>query len=138
MAGKTSVPFPPRANVGTPAPTQASTATSVPTPTSAPTTAAPTSATVPTGLVGKLRADAEAAVLAAGLQPSTTEKSDPTIPVGTVLSASPAAGTVLPRGSTVSLVVSSGPAPKPTSTSVPTAPATSAARKLVTLPTTAP
>lgn len=138
MTGKAAVAFPPRANVGTPAPTQASTATSVPTPTSAPTTAAPTSATVPTGLVGKLRADAEAAVLAAGLQPSTTEKSDPTIPVGTVLSASPAAGTVLPRGSTVSLVVSSGPAPKPTSTSVPTAPATTAAKKLVTLPTTAP
>ncbi|MHB1491264.1 MAG: PASTA domain-containing protein [Cellulomonas sp.] len=67
-----------------------------------------------------LRADAEAAVLAAGLQPATTETSDPTIPVGTVLSASPAAGTVLPRGSTVALVVSSGPAPKPTPTPTPT------------------
>ena len=121
MAGKTAVAFPPRANVGTPAPTVAATSTTAPTPTSTPTTAAPTTATVPAGLVGMLRADAEAAVLAAGLQPATTEKSDPTIPAGTVLSASPAAGTVLPRGSTVSLVVSSGPAPKPGPTSSPTA-----------------
>jgi beta-lactam-binding protein with PASTA domain len=89
----------------TAAPTQSTAAPSV---TASPTQAAPTQVAVPAGLVGMLRADAEAAVLGAGLNPVTTEKLSPGVPPGTVVSAAPASGT-LPPGGTVTLVVSKDP-----------------------------
>ena len=116
LNGKDKVDFPPRANVGVSTPTSAPTQSTVapPAPSSTPTTVAPAQVAVPAGLVGMLKADAEAAVLAAGLKPVTQQKVDAAVPAGTVLSASPAGGTMLAPGSGVDLVVASGPAPAPT------------------------
>ncbi|CAN5398597.1 hypothetical protein BH11ACT1_BH11ACT1_05520 [soil metagenome] len=104
-------PFPARANVGrTATPTSTATATATPTPTV--TTQAPvTQVAVPSGLEGKLQADAEAAVLNAGLQPAVTKESSATVPSGSVIRVAPAAGTMLAPQGTVTLVVSTGPVP---------------------------
>lgn len=121
MDGKEKVDFPPRANVGAAQPTSAPTTSTTAPPEPTPTTQAPTVVDVPGGLAGMLRADAEAAVLAAGLQPATVQKNSDTVPAGTVISANPASGT-LPTGGTVTLEVSTGPAapktPEPTATKV--------------------
>ncbi len=106
--------FPPRADVNRPSPTaEPTTAAPVPTQTTAP--AQPAQATVPDGLVGQLQADAEAAVLRAGLQPTPQQRADPA-PSGQVIAVDPAPGTVLPAGSVVTLVVSSGPTASPSQT----------------------
>lgn len=116
------VAFPERANVNRRTPT----ATSTPTPTEEPTPeetapAEPTTVAVPGGLAGMRQADAEAAVLNAGLTPAVTQKADARVEKGRVISASPGGGTEVPAGSTVSIVVSSGPpAPQPTPPPVPT------------------
>ena len=110
------VPFPDRSNINRKAPTSAPTVPSTPTdtPTTAETPApSPAAATVavPAGLAGMKRADAEAAILNAGLVASPTEKADASVVKGNVISASPGAGSPVAAGSTVTLVVSSGPAP---------------------------
>jgi hypothetical protein len=63
-------------------------------------------------LVGQPRAQAASAVTGAGLVLGTvTENYSDTVPAGSVMAQSPAAGTELPPGTTVSLVVSLGPEP---------------------------
>jgi len=64
---------------------------------------------VPSTLVGASVATATANLAAIGLQASQTSKSSTTVAAGLVLDSSPAAGTSVPRGSTVNLIVSSGP-----------------------------
>jgi len=68
--------------------------------------------TVPAGLVGSLDADAEAAVIAAGLSVGVYDSVyDGTIPVNYVVSVDPPSGTLVPIGSTVDFTVSLGPVP---------------------------
>jgi membrane peptidoglycan carboxypeptidase len=114
-------PFPPRANVGG-APTPTVMSTQIATPTTPPvvTPPAPAQIAVPAGLAGMLAADAEAAVVNAGLQPAVSKQASTTVPSGTVIQASPAAGTMLDPQGTVALVISTGaPPPVVTPTSTP-------------------
>jgi eukaryotic-like serine/threonine-protein kinase len=52
-----------------------------------------------------------AAIEAVGLKTTTTNPYSDTVPAGQVISVTPAAGTSVPRGSTVSIAVSQGPKP---------------------------
>lgn len=87
--------------------------TPTPTPTQEPTpeVTEPTSVRVPSGLAGMRQADAIAALKAVGLEPVIVQQSDPEVSVGRVIVADPRAGTEVPFGSTVTLIVSSGPEP---------------------------
>jgi hypothetical protein len=116
----------------TPSPTISSAAptTAAPT-TAAPTTTAPSpSATTPgpvvvPPLLGLPEDRARAQLLAAGLQPRLEYRSA-SQPAGTVVDADPGPDTEVPPGSTVTLVVSTGPAPPPqTASPTPTASAAS-------------
>ena len=117
-----TTPFPDPAWVGgKPTPT-ATASTPAATPTQTP-TQAPSQVPVPDIRQGTLAADAEAALLGAGLQPQVTNKPSPTVGVDRVISVSPAPGTLVSPGSSVELVVSSGPSatpqPSPTATGTP-------------------
>ena len=69
----------------------------------------PAPITVP-HLVGQQQAAATASLVAASLAVGTvTETNSPTVPQGTVMGQSPAAGTPVPSGSAVNLLVSAGP-----------------------------
>jgi membrane peptidoglycan carboxypeptidase len=95
---------------------KAPTPTATPTPTVTETaTQAPTTVLVPDGLAKKLEADAEAAVLAAGLHPRIVSESSLLVQPGRVIRTEPSGGTEVEYGSTVTIVVSSG-APTPTET----------------------
>ena len=61
-------------------------------------------------VVGKARAEAEAAITAAGLKANVTTSNSSTVPSGNVISQSPSSGASVAAGATVNLVVSSGPA----------------------------
>jgi len=71
----------------------------------------PAATTVATpNVVGLVQADAESAIIAAGLVVGTvTTSNSATVPAGDVISQSPVAGTVVALGSAVDLVVSLGP-----------------------------
>lgn len=103
--------FPPRANVG-----GKPTATPTPTPTltEAPPeeTAAPQVVDVP-NVVGKLEADAAATLDRLGLGVSVVTEPSDSVSNGRVIRMDPGGGQV-PVGSTVTLVVSTGPKPQPT------------------------
>jgi serine/threonine-protein kinase len=60
-------------------------------------------------VVGKNRDDAQRAIEAAGLQATFTDREDATKDPGTVLETSPTAGTRIPKGGTVDLVVAKAP-----------------------------
>jgi serine/threonine-protein kinase len=60
-------------------------------------------------LVGQQGADAEAQLVALGLDADFDRVDDPEVPAGTVIAQDPAAGEELPPGSTVRLEVSNGP-----------------------------
>jgi len=77
-----------------------------------PTPTPPATVAVPAGLVGGTRAAAEAAIAKAGLTVSVTTKAD-AAKAGTVLAVTPGAGAQVAKGSTVTIVVSTGPAPDP-------------------------
>ena len=64
--------------------------------------------TVPAGLTGSSQADAEASLESAGLVPDIELQYDDTVDVGNVISTSPAEGTSVPSGATVTLYVSKG------------------------------
>lgn len=64
--------------------------------------------TVPAGLTGSTQADAEASLESAGLVPDIELQYDDTVDVGNVISTSPAEGTSVPPGATVTLYVSKG------------------------------
>jgi hypothetical protein len=116
----------------TPSPTISSAAPTTAAPTTAgPTTTAPSPSATTQGpvvvppLLGLPEDRARAQLLAAGLQPRLEYRSA-SQPAGTVVDADPEPGTVVPPGSTVTLVVSTGPAPPPQSASpAPTATPTS-------------
>ncbi|QUB99395.1 D-alanyl-D-alanine carboxypeptidase family protein [Cellulosimicrobium cellulans] len=108
-APKPTTPPAPQPPAPTPTPT--------PTPTEPPPTKPtdpppPTTVAVPANLVGKQQATVEAALQGAGLKVSVTTKVDEAAP-GTVLSVTPGSGTQVAPGSTVAIVVSSGPPPEP-------------------------
>lgn len=71
--------------------------------------AGPAPRTIPQGLVGASADDAAAELRALGLEVSRVTESSETAPVGEVLRVQPGSGAQVPRGSTVELVVSSGP-----------------------------
>ncbi|KRD43525.1 glycosyl transferase [Cellulomonas sp. Root930] len=109
------VDFPPRANVGskpTTTPTQAPTETAAPT--EAPTEQAPTEVAVPSGLEGKLEADATAAVVNAGLAANVVSEPSDTVTSGRVIRVDPKGGSTVASGSAVTLVISTGPKAQPT------------------------
>ncbi|MBN0040675.1 D-alanyl-D-alanine carboxypeptidase family protein [Cellulosimicrobium cellulans] len=86
----------------------------------------PAKVAVPAGLVGTARAQAEAALTKAGLKVSVTTQEDAAA-AGTVIAVNPGSGTEVAPGSTVTIVVSSGPAvvepePEPTPDPEPTNP----------------
>jgi beta-lactam-binding protein with PASTA domain/predicted Ser/Thr protein kinase len=68
--------------------------------------------TVP-GVVGRARADAEQALQSAGLKVSVTEEESADSRPGTVLRQEPPAGTSVPKGGTVGLIVAKAPADIP-------------------------
>jgi eukaryotic-like serine/threonine-protein kinase len=55
-----------------------------------------------------------------GFQVTSSQQSSTTVAVGRVISTNPAAGTPMPKGSTVDVIVSSGPPPTTTTTTAPT------------------
>ena len=85
--GREVIDFPPPADVGTPN--------------------TPPMVVVP-NVLGMTEADAVAALQAVLLVPATSQSSDPTVPVGSVLAQDPAGGEV-EQGSTVNLAISTGP-----------------------------
>jgi hypothetical protein len=118
------VPFPDRANVGGKTkPTAAPSTTAPPVETTAPTEEAPAEVAVPGGLEGKLEADASAALFNVGLNPSITSEPSDTVTAGRVIRINPGSGTSLAPGSSVTLVVSTGPKPQPTQAPPPATPA---------------
>ncbi len=68
-------------------------------------------------VVNKTEADATNTLIAAGLVVTKTSLVSPTVPSGTVISQTPGQGTTVDRGSTVEIVVSTGP---PATTTTPT------------------
>ncbi len=81
--------------------------------------AAPTTVTVP-NVVNKTQAAATSAITAVGLKVGTvTTQTSSTVAAGLVMSQNPTAGATANSGSAVNLVVSSGPAPAPTTVTVP-------------------
>ncbi|WP_136517616.1 transglycosylase domain-containing protein [Cellulomonas telluris] len=107
------VDFPARANVG-----RKPTATATPTPTETaapePTQEAPAEVQVPGGLAGRREADAVGALQGANLVASVTYESSADVDRGRVIRVQPGEGSTVPTGSTVTIVVSSGPPPQPT------------------------
>ncbi|MEN0130457.1 MAG: penicillin-binding protein [Brevundimonas sp.] len=131
--------FPERANVGpkpTKRPTQSATPTQSPTPT--PTkTEDPSGGVVPSGLVGRLQADATSALTAVGLVPAVTSEYSDTVVVGRVIRTDPGEGAKIDAGGTVTLVISTGPKPKPTQAPTPD-PTTTPTQQPTTAPTQKP
>ena len=72
---------------------------------------APTTVQVP-NVVGKTEAEARQMLQDAGLAVSTSNQSSPTVEAGKVISQNPSAGITVAKGTTVALVISSGP-PEP-------------------------
>src|SRR6185295_15029611 len=68
----------------------------------------PTSVMVP-DVVGKPQSAATTQIAGAGLAPTVTQANDPVIAAGLVLSQAPNAGTPVPPGSGVNIVISLGP-----------------------------
>jgi len=64
-------------------------------------------------VTGMTEFDAVAALARSGFAPQKTTEPSDTVPQGNVIRTDPAAGTVIPKGSQVTLVVSSGAAPVP-------------------------
>lgn len=104
----TPTPFPKRANVG---------ATAAPTPTSTPTTPPteepepeqPATVTVPSVPANATAGDAQAAITNAGLVPAVRQQSSSSVASGVVITLEPGPGAQVPPGSTVTVVVSTGP-----------------------------
>lgn len=120
--------FPERSYIGG-KPTSTAAPTRTPEPTTEPTKDA-TKVTIPTGLIGRLEADAESALYAVGLRPTITSAASDTVGVGRVISVSPGEGSPVSTDQRVTLVISTGPKtpatqqptqkPTPTSTPKPT------------------
>jgi beta-lactam-binding protein with PASTA domain len=87
--------------------------------------------TVPSVAGGDL-ASASATLGAAGFKVTSSQQSSTTVSAGTVINTNPAAGTQMAKGSTVNIIVSSGPPPTTT-----TAPSTTTTAHTSTTPSTA-
>lgn len=114
LDGVPVVDFPARAVPERPTPT----ATPNPTPTEAPSetpTEEPTPevAAVPGGIVGVQEKTARSLLARAGLDVVVVYREDPNIPKGLVIESQPGEGTEVPPGSSITIVVSSGPPPEP-------------------------
>ena len=120
------VEFPGRANLNRKTPTS----TPVPVPTQEPApveTAPPVPAQIAVPALANMKqADAEAAVVNAGLMPSVTQQPNATVEKGRVVSSNPAGGASVPAGSTVTIVVSSGVPGGPGPETLPVGPETAA------------
>ena len=80
----------------------------------------PTATPVPVpDVTGSSQASAQAALTTAGFQVVVTQAASDSVPAGSVVSQAPQAGVIASQGSTVSIVVSTGP-PTPTATPTPT------------------
>jgi len=125
---KPSTPTPPPAPKPTPTPPTEPTKPTEPTEPTTPTEPEePAKVAVPAGLVGTTQAQAAAALANAGFKVSVTTQEDAAA-AGTVIAVNPGSGTELAKGSTVTIVVSTGPAvvepePEPTPDPEPTDPA---------------
>jgi len=106
--------FPPRANVGSKSTPTATAPPPTDLPTEEATQEAPQTVAVPSGLEGKLEADASAALSAAGLTPSVVKEPSDTVTSGRVIRVDPKSGTQLPSGGAVTIVISTGPKTQPT------------------------
>lgn len=78
-------------------------------------------ASVP-NVIGDSQSDAESALESAGFKVTTQEQPSDTVPAGDVISQDPSAGVTAAKGSTVTLVISTGPSPTPTPTPTETTP----------------
>jgi serine/threonine-protein kinase len=79
----------------------------------------PTATPVPVpDVTGSSQANAQSTLTAAGFQVAVTQASSDSVPAGSVVSQAPQAGVIAAQGSTVSIVVSTGP--EPTQTPTPT------------------
>ena len=76
---------------------------------------APTTAEVP-NVVGQKQVAATSTLQNAGFGVAVTEASSPTVTKGTVISQNPSGGLKVAVGTTVTIVISTGPAPEPTPT----------------------
>ena len=83
-------------------------------------------------VVGLSQSDAETTLEGAGFKVTTTKATSTDVPAGDVISQSPAAGTVIAAGSTVTIKVSTGAPAEPATPTTPTEPTTP------TTPTTPP
>jgi serine/threonine-protein kinase len=106
----------------------------------------PEQVTVPS-LFNAREEDAASQLTGLGLQVERTTSNDPSLPAGRVIRTDPGAGTPVPKGSTVTLVVSSGPPPTtaapattspPTTVTVTTSPSTTVGTTSTTKPATTP
>ncbi len=114
------VDFPPRANVGSkPTATASAPPTESAAPTEQPTQDAPAQVAVPSGLEGKLEADATAAIVNAGLAANVVSEPSDTVTAGRVIRTDPGGGATLAAGSPVTLVISTGPKAPPTQAPTP-------------------
>ncbi len=121
-AWQATTQFPAPAYVGgKPTPTATPVATDTPPPTETP-TQAPSQVAVPDIRPGTLEADAQAALVAVGLQPQVTTEPSADQPAGKVIRIAPAAGTLVAPGQAVTLFVSSGPPPTQAPTTPPATP----------------
>ncbi len=91
----------------------------------------PTQVTIP-DLVGQSAAAASNTLGQLRLQVNTEQQPSTSVGVGEVISTSPSAGSVVPEGSTVTLVVSTGPPPTTTTTAPPTTTTTTTTRPTTT------
>ncbi len=93
----------------------------------------PAMVTVP-DVVGQVQADAEAAIIAAGLIVGTvTTANSDTVPAGQIISQNPAAGVSVVQGSAVDLVVSLGPGSLPPTVDISANPDTILPGRMATL-----
>ncbi|MFZ3452126.1 protein kinase domain-containing protein [Arthrobacter sp. 7Tela_A1] len=74
--------------------------------------------TVPGGLMDSQASAASQSIVSAGLVPNRVEQQG-SQPAGTVISVNPGEGSNVPKGSTVTIVISTGPAPSPSGTNTP-------------------
>ncbi len=104
--GNPPVPVPPTS----PAPSRTPSAPPSATPTSSPSTA---QVAIPTAIIGLPVSDAQRLLGQLGLLSQAQPRTAPGATPGTVLDASPAPGTMVPVGSTVTLIVAVAPSPSP-------------------------
>lgn len=114
LDGVPVVDFPARAVPERPTPTATPSPTRTEEPSETPTEEpTPEVAAVPGGIVGVQEKTARSLLARAGLDVVVVYREDPNIPKGLVIESQPGEGTEVPPGSSITIVVSSGPPPEP-------------------------